>query len=492
MSPDLLNMMSWPFGSMTSFPGHANLNASAASGGAACTGLIYEGDIAQTLVGAFQDDLGDFDSAGVYTSRVGTLTLTDSADNLADFAFLNNRTIVTFREGNAPAVRTGGSGNFAALGGSPRASVRYTVSWDGRLWLFSDQNADWSARNDPTVWDLTDDTLNFLRITGAGVTDRTIVTGARLANDAIYVGKEGLNAPSGRMYRILRTGDEREYDFESIETGGIAPISQQAFIVLPNGDLAFLAKDGSVYALRGNVLMEIGRNIKRTIVSDYSKTRFQYASMGIMRERGYMGLTLSLTGGTQHGRTWWYDYVNSIPSAISGTTDTEYWYQGDHVINAWGERVSSGQPQLLTGGYDGFVERHISGDSYAGSAFTKRWTTPWLLLGDYYQVFHVLGVVVSFQTTGGFNVTLNYRTNFAQDFTSAGTFSVGTGTFILDTGVLGTDALGGLSDAGLAHVVLGTPARRIQLQFVNTASGEPYNIYAIYLLVKPAYRSVSV
>lgn len=492
MSPDLLNMLSWPFGSMTSFPGHANINTSAASGGAACTGITYEGEIAQTLVACFQDDLGDFNADGVYTSRLGTLTLTDSADNLADFAYLNNRTIVAFRNGDAPAVRTGGSGNFAALGGSPRASVRYAVTWDGRLWLFSDQNADWSARNDPTVWDLTDDTLNFLGVSGAGVVDRTVTTGARVAGDAIYVGKEGINAPVGHMFRIYKTGDARQYAFERIETGGIAPISQQAFLLLPNGDLAFLAKDGSIYILRGNVLMEIGRNIKRTLVEDYSKTRFRYASMGLLRERGLLGLSVSLAGSTTHGRTWWYDYINSIPSALSGTTDTEFWSPGDHAINAWGERISSGQLQLVTGGYDGFIERHLSGNSYAGSAFTKRWTLPWLLLGDYLQVYHVLQVIVVFQTTGGFNVTLNYRTNFGQEYTSSGTFAVGTGAFILDTSVLDTGSLGGLSDVGVAAVTLNTVARRLQLQFVNANVSEPYNIYAIYLVLKPRYRGVNV
>lgn len=277
-----------------------------------------------------------------------------------------------------------------------------------------------------------------------------------------------------------------------METGGIAPISQQASLVLPNGDFTFLVKDGSVAALRGNTLMEIGRNIKRSIVSDYSKTRLQYASMGLLRERGYLGLSMSLTGGTQHRRAWWYDYVNSIPSAISGTTDTEFWDPTDHAINAWGERISSGQTQLVTGGYDGFVERHLSGESYAGSAYTKRFTTPFLLLGDYLNVFHILGVVVMFRTTGDFSVTLNYRADFGASFAEAGTFSVGTGAFILDTSVLNTVTLGGLSDVGLAYATVNTVARRLQLQFVNEDIGEPYEIYAIYVVAKLVYRGVNV
>ena len=486
-TPDSLNMYSYPLGSMTSFPGHVNINSPAANASKALTGFGYLGEISQRLLVAVQGKVG-YDDAGVWTELTGSPTITDDDDNFMDVDFLNNVAVLTFLKKDAPLKVATPYTATATLGGSPRSGVKGCCAWDGRMWLISDQNADYSARNDPETYDLTDDTLNFLTTTGAGVSDGSLITSWTVVGDAIYIGKGGINAVVEHLFRIYRTGNPAlPYAFERVETGGIGPISNPATQAVGQ-DLVFLAKDGNVYLVRGNVFVPegIGRNIQRTLLADYSKSRFEFASMGVLRERGLLGLSLSLTGGTTHSRVWWYDYLNSRP----GTQEWEIWHNTDHVINAFGERVSSGQRQLVTGGYDGFYERHLSGDSYAGSAYTKRYTLPWLLLGDYFQVYHVLGVVVAFQTTGDLNVTLNYRTDFGQAYTSAGTFNVG-GGFILGSGILGTTALGG-KDVGLAYVTLNVAARRLQLQFTNNVISAPYNIYAAYLLVKPRYKSVGV
>ena len=485
-TPDSLNVYSYPFGSITSFPGHANINTTAANSSKAITGITFLGEISQKLFVAVQGKVGE-ESAGTWTDRTGGATITDDDDNLVDFAYLNSLLVMTFRKENAPLKWTG-TGDVATLGGSPRSGVRHCVSWDGRMWLFSNQNADYSARNDPESYDLTDDTLNFLTTTGAGASDGTVITSATVVGDSIYVGKEGVNAVVGHLFRVYRTGNPAlPYAFERIETGGMGPISQQATKAVGQ-DLIFLAKDGNVYLVRGNVFLPsgIGRNIQREVLDTYNKSRFEFASMGMLRERGLLGLALSTGSLTTNDRVWWYDYLNSVP----GRQELEIWHNTNHVINAFGERISSGQRQLVTGGYDGFYERQLSGDTYAGSAYTKRYTLPWLLLGDYYQVYHILGVVVVFEPLGDYNVTLNYKVDFATSFTSAGTFNT-LGGAVLGSFVLGTDTLGG-AEQELAYVTLNAIARRLQLQFVNTSGGQPFNIHSIYLLVKPLYRNVNV
>mgnify|MGYP001593832392 CR=1 FL=1 len=485
-TPDSLNMYSYPFGAMTSFPGHVNLNASAANSGKAITGFAYLGEISQKLRGAGPGKVGE-DVAGTWTDRTGAASITDDDDNFMRAAFLNDIAVLTFLKKDAPLKWTG-AGDVATLGGSPRSGVKGCFSWDGRMWLVSDQNADYSLKNNPESYDLTDDTINFRQTTGAGTSDGSIITSWTVAGDYVYIGMGGINAVAEHLFRIFRTGNPaRPYEYERIETGGVGPISNEATKFIGQ-DLIFFGKDSNVHLVRGNVYLPngIGRDIQRTILSDYSKTRFEFASMGILRERGLLGLSMSVIGGATHSRGWWYDYVNSVP----GDPAREIWHPTDHVINVFGERISSGQRQLLSGGYDGFYERHLSGDSYAGSAYTKRYTLPWVLLGDYFLTHYVLGVVVAFQTTGNFNVTLNYRADFSQTYISAGTFNVG-GGFILGSGLLGTDALGG-KDVGLAYVTLNTAARRLQLQFVNTVISAPYTIYAAYLLIKPLYQGVNV
>jgi len=488
-SPDVLNMISSPYGTMASFPGHANLNASAANSGKAITGFAYAGEIVQKLLVAVQNKVGE-DVSGVWTDRTGAASITDDDDNFLSAAFLNSIVVLTFLKQDAPLKWESPWGNVATLGGSPRSGVKGCFSWDGRMWLVSNQNADYSAKNNPESYDLTDDTINFRQTTGAGASDGSIITLWKVAGDYVYIGMGGINATAEHLFRIFRTNNAaRPYDYERIETGGVGPISNQAGMFVGQ-DLIFLAKDANIHLVRGNVYLPngIGRTIQPTLLEDYSKTRFEFASMGVLRELGLLGLSASTSGKTTHNRTWWYDYVNSVP----GDPTREIWHPGDQVINVFGERISAGQHQLLSGGYDGFYERHRSGNSYAGSAFTKRYTLPWLFVGDYFQVYHVLGLVVAFKTTGDFDVTLNYRRDFEASYTSAGTFNVGTGAFVLDSSVLDTGALGGVSDIDLAYVTINKAARRLQLQFVNTAINEPYTIYAIYLLAKPLYRGVNV
>lgn len=478
-SPDCLNMYSYPFGSMTSFFGHANINSIAANASKAITGIAYMGEIAQNILVAVRDKIGE-DVGGTWTDRTGAASITDSADNPMDAAILTSLAVLTFRSADAP-LKWSGSGDVATLGGSPRAGVKYVVAFDRRCWLFSAQNGDYSAKDNAESYDTTDDTLNF------STADGSIITSATRVGDAIYVGKDGANAGEGHLFRVYRTGNEAlPYAFEEIETGGVGPISQQATKALPNGDLIFFAKDGNVYVMRGNVVVPVGRNIQRTILADYNKSRFQYAAMGVLRERGLVGLSLSLSGSTTNNRAWWYDYLNSTPSR----PELEIWHPTDHAINAFGERVSSGQIQLVSGGYDGFYERQLSGDSYAGSAYTKRYKTPWLLLGDYFTTYHILGIVAAFEPTGNFNVTLKYQKDFSQSQTTAGTFNV-LGGAALGSFVLGTDVLGG-DEQGLAYLTLNTAARRLQLEVSNNVVSQKFNIHALYLLVKPLYQSVNV
>ena len=466
---DLLNTYSDPFGSITSFPGHANINSVAANSGKAITGISWMGEISQTLLVAVQGKVGK-DVAGVWTDITGAASITDDDDNFMAVAYLNALAVLTFLSKDTP-LKWPGSGNVATLGGSPRSGVKGCFGWDGRMWLVSDQNVDFSNINDAEIYDLTDNTLNFLQTTGAGTSDGTKITSWTVAGDYVYVGKGGVNSTIGHLFRISRTSNPvSPYQYERIETGGVGSIASKA-AVIAGQDLVFLGNDGNIYLVRGTLFVPngIGRSIQRTILADYNKSRFEFASMGLLREKGFLGLSFSLSSITTNARTWWYDYLNSSP----GVEEKEFWHMGDHTINAWGERMSGGQRQLITGGYDGFYEKQLSGDNYAGNAFTKRWVGAWHLLGDPYQWYHVLGVAVLFEPTGNFNVTFSYAKDFDQAFTTVGTFNT-TGGAELGSFVLGTDVLGG-DEQGVAWLEIGDEMQRIKPRFVNANKDEPLN-----------------
>lgn len=486
-SPDLLNMYSRPFGAITSFPGHVNINAVAANSSKAITGVSWMGQISSRLLVAAQNQVG-FDDAGTWTQLTGSPTITDDDDNFMDVAYLNDVAVLAFLKKDAPLQVASPFTATTTLGGSPRSGVKGCFSWDGRMWLVSDQNIDYSAINNVASYDLTDDTLNFLQTTGAGTSDGTIISAWVVAGDAVYVGKAGPNSTLGHLFRISRTGNPASpYQIERIETGGVGPSGSKAAI-MAGQDLVFLANDGNVHLVRGNLYVPngIGRSIQRTLVADYSMSRMEFASMGLLREHGYLGLSLSLSGATTNARAWWYDYLNSQP----GNEEKEFWHHTDHAINAWGERISSGQRQLVAGNYAGRYARHLSGDSYAGSAYTKRWVGPWHLLGDPYQWYEVLGIAVAFEPTGNFNVTFSYAKDFDQAFTTVGTFNVKGGAE-LGSFVLGTDTLGG-DEHGVAWLEIGDVMQRIKPRFTNANADEPFNILNYALLVRPVYRGLDI
>src|SRR3990167_4188839 len=230
---DLLNMCAYPFGSITSFPGHANLNSVAANSGKAITGFGWLGEISQTLLVAVQGKVGK-DVAGTWVDITGAATITDDDDNFMDVAYLNATAVLTFLKKDTPLKWTG-SGDVATLGGSPRTGVKGGF------------------------------------------------------------GKGGVNAIIGHLFRIYRTGNPAlPYGFERVETGGVGPISNEATIAVGQ-DLCFLTADGNVQLIRGNQYVPngIGRSIQRTLLADYSKSRLEFASMGLLRERGLLGLSVS-------------------------------------------------------------------------------------------------------------------------------------------------------------------------------------------------------
>ena len=145
---------------------------------------------------------------------------------------------------------------------------------------------------------------------------------------------------------------------------------------------------------------------------------------------------------------------------------------------------------MVRGGYDGFYERQLSGDSYAGSAYTKRWTGPWHLLGDPFQWYEVLGIAVAFEPLGNFNVTFSYAKDFDNAFTTVGTFNISGGAE-LGSFVLGTDVLGG-DEQGVTWLEIGDEMQRIKPRFVNAASGEPLNIPSYAFLVRPTRRGLDI
>lgn len=476
-SPDLMNVYSWPQGSITSFPGHANINSSAiteTSVAKAITGMAYLGEIAAAMVltagTKFYEDV-----TGTPTDRTGALTITDSQDNLTDHAIITNIAIFTNRSRNAPWKWTG-SGNGAALGGTPPVG-KYCAAFKRRAFIFNTsanpEYGYYSAIDNAESWDTTDDVINF------ETKDGSVVTSATEVGESLYVGKEGPSASAGHLYRVYATGGFPVFSLEEVPTGGVGPVSQQGTIATPLGDLVFPGKN-SFYMLRGNSFYDIGKPLRKYISDSVTASRLQFCSAGLIRSRGLVGFSITTTG-SGHNRVLWYDYLNSRPG------ERDIWYLTSHAINAFTERVSSGNIQPITAGYDGYYELQLSGNSYAGAAYDKYRVTSWHHCGDPYSVklFGVLYLICDSSVANP--ITVQYRTDFNTGWSPAETVTPAPGSATLGSFVLGTDVLGG-KEADEKVVRIWKQARRIQFRFLNSTVSEPFNIFAYGLRYQPLPR----
>lgn len=474
-TPDELNFYSWPSGSMTKLFGHANLNTTALESGSAIQGLAYLAEISSTLAIIVNGKFYEHVNASTQTDRTGSVTITDGQDNLVDVALIANLALFTDRQRDAPWKWTGSGANIAALGGSP-PSGRYCAAFKRRAWIFNTSaNPEYgyfSGLDDPESWDQTNDLLNF------DTKDGSVITSATVLGESLYVGKEGANANSGHLFRVFATGGDPPFQFEEVPTGGIGPVSQQATLAF-NGRLYFLGKD-NLYVLEGNQIIPIGNPIILTL-REFSKTRFEFSSAGILRERNLIAWSFSLTGATTHNRTFLYDYGVSSP----GKRDV--WHPCSWAVNAMTERVASGTFQLITGGYDGFYEQQLSGETFAGSGFSAYRQTPWLNLGDPFTLKKIKAIYVLLRNTGN-NVSVRYRTDFSTGWSTAVTISAAGGSR-LGSFVLGTDVLGG-SDAVEGSADVTVEARRIQLEFANNNSNQPITVFAFGVLYRPMRRTL--
>ncbi len=111
---------------------------------------------------------------------------------------------------------------------------------------FSDQNADFSARNNPESYDLTDDTINFLTTTGAGVSDGTKISSAYdLCNQIVDIttpphsGAQGVDVAvdqdvlgHGDPFRTLATASENSPQARRCSPSAPRPLSVSRYVRL--------------------------------------------------------------------------------------------------------------------------------------------------------------------------------------------------------------------------------------------------------------------
>lgn len=325
------------------------------------TTQMIEGGVAQPATGIFQAVLGgttyqvvtsgtkiySMSALGVLTDITGAVTITASQNNLFSFVKFKdgsgNDIIIGSNGVDAPWKWTG-SGNAAALGGTPPANFKYIVVRKNRLYGSSGEFVYHSDLLNGESWD----SLNWV----AKFSSQGIYT-----NDVTGIIKYGDNLGVFKEDAIFQFSGESFVDGYIDDTvTGDGCISGLSIVEIPSrrygNILVFVNRNGEIKGFNGTKnLINISDLIDNTL-QGYVQSRFKYNSAVNYRKNNHYLCSYS-SSGTTHNKLVAHDYFLDDETGES----TMLVHSG---INANYLRMmdSAGQETLFSATYDGWILKH--------------------------------------------------------------------------------------------------------------------------------------
>jgi len=472
----VLENMYWKGRTIASRPGTERHNSVAANSGAVCTGLFKfarAGGSAEDFVGIFGNKIMQ-DVAGTWTDITGAVTITAGQNNLFTGVVFKDVLIVT--NGVDVPIKWTGTGNAAALGGSPPTAPFIVAKW-GRLFM-AGMSSDrgiirYSGVNLPESWSAGDE----LRIFVAG---EEWMTGLASFRDFLLV------LTNKQIYSV--TANEGEgvflapFNVDTQKPIQVGVASQRAFQVI-GGDAVFMDYDGQVRSLQatqqyGNVAeAALSRKIARSTLKSMSLTRTQYVASAYLPAEDWVVFAITLSGVTTNTVLIVLDlkdtsiFLDPIRAKPKWTKFTGL------SANAFCTRTVSGTQYLYFGGYSGFVSRFndtVLNDN--GLAFTKLAKTKWFDFGAPHMVKSLRSFSVEAEQNNS-TLTINHYFDYdeSQSFPLSLSLVGGVAGGVWDTAVWDTAKWSGQG------VVLGDWRGKgrgvvMRTEFKNTTASERFGI----------------
>lgn len=464
----ILNCYNHPDGGVATLFGRSKHNAVVIGADDEITG-IYQLNVAVPGFFCIAESKFYKDNAGTWEDKSGAVTITDDKDNLWSFSRFQDVLIGTSYLRDAPIEHDGGAGNAAAVSNMPAG--KFSAVLANRLFSFNTvaqpKLGYWSAINDRTTWDTTNDFLNFK----ASESDDEPISGAGEHLNDLIVGKEDSitrlyhtgTAPPFKYYIISRKhGILSHYSIQNIPPCGRFPER-----------LIWIGRD-NFYQLIGDTVTSIADDIKPFFSEgapfQINLNRLQYCSSGIIKEKNLYWCAFSSGSGSTNDYCFILDYKNML------------WAISDFPCNCFGKRIISGREYLYSGNYLGTVGKHDPAVfNNLGVKYTSAYYTSWLDWGDTQLEKQIKYLIALFDAVGNYDVTVEYRTNLGVDNL---TLSMATGADLLGIDfVLGTSVLGG---ADLIERVgeLNKRFKRIQIHFTQSTLDYHFRLFALGFLWK--------
>lgn len=458
--------------------GNTVFNSSAMASGAAVTGLeaIKFSTGTEYFVATCGATIQRGDITGsTMTDITGAVTITSSATNLWTISMLNDLAIGVGGAPDAP-WKWSGSGNAAALGGSPPSGA-FGFQHNNRMFIGGIMNnlsrIQWSVLGNPEDWSGT----------GSGQQDiwkndgDTLVGHAILSNDNVLLFKQ----------RSIHSLIGRSSPFP------VTPLFRDVGAI---GKKAIVVADGLVYFITplGRMLITDGVNIlDEKVVQNLFNIDDIWGSLNSTRLPYIQGKRYKGVG---------FDHIIWLCSTSASSTNdlaivwdlkNKCWLQ--HTTGYSGNALTKTQTGLLyMGAYDGKIYKQDAANTYADASETSPgaidgyWRSGWLPAGSVKMTKHPSTIQVVYVTQTSGQLTIGYGFDYINDKIQEVKSMQGLG-MVWDQGQWDVGVWGVPTDLFKTIFVKGR-GNVFEYSFQNNNAGETFQIHGLSIGAKKGAQKV--
>ena len=398
---DLQNVVFTTSGNWKTRGGSAKLNSSTLGASVVTTGLKYyakaNGD--KFLVGVFSDDkirkmdyAGSSGPDGTWDDITGALSFSIGQNNLASFTVGEDALIIEDGLSSTPPYAWSGTGNAAALLGSPPNATM--VAFHKNMCFAAGNSAAASTLYFSDLGDIENWTTGLSGNVSVETNDGSVIRAIVPGYDALYIFKDN------SIWRL--TGDDKD-TFQLQRMISNYGVTSPNAVSLIGNDFFLTSSQGDVYIYDGAVNLKLISTKVDGTLNTANFSRFQYVS-SVTFDKDYY-VSFSNTGSNSHDKILSFDTFHLSWTKFIG-------------LNANAIAVAdsgTGEEIIVFGDYSGFVYKYPSGTDDAGTAISTSYTTKYFRFPEASPTkdWKLLRVFANQQ--GNYNLSVETKKDFEAD-----------------------------------------------------------------------------
>lgn len=473
---DLKNVVFTTSGAIKTRDGYSRVNPTSLGSTTATIGLFFYRTVAGTryLVGVFDDDTirkMDYNVGGgpdgTWDSITGSLVFSAGADNIANFAVGEDTLIIEDGIGTTAPYSWAGTGNAAALGGSPPNATM--VAYHKRHAFAAGNSSSPSTLYFSDLGDIANWTTGLSGNVSIETNDGCTIRAIKPGFDALYIWKGGETC--GSIWRL--SGDDKDTFELQRMIQGIGTLSPDSVDNIGN-DFIFTDGNGDTYLYDGGIKLRLVSSKIQGTLDAANFNRFQYLRSTVFDKDYYY--SLSTAANSTHNRVMVFDTVNLAWTKFTGMSANSLAVAKDDV----------GEDMLVFGDYAGFVNNYPDTSADAGGAIdfqylTKQFHWPELPINKTFRVLNVFS-----QQQGNYNLDVEVRADFESSGSTQSVNLLGSSS-LWDTAVYDVDRWGG-ENLIVGRIEYDKEGQFFQINFTNDNLSEPVQIDGFMPYIEPSDR----